>query len=52
VETVFTLLLLALTLILAPKKPATLFKDAFTLINMTSKLLDLKINATPTLAIA
>jgi len=52
VETVFTLLLLALILTLAPKKPATLFKDASTLLNMTSKLLDNKINATPTLAIA
>jgi hypothetical protein len=48
-ETVFTLLWFVLISIHAQKNPAILLKDAFTLLNMTAKLSDNKINVTPTL---
>jgi hypothetical protein len=52
VETASTLLSLVLMSILAQKILAILFKDASTPLNMISKLLDNKTNATLTLAIA
>jgi hypothetical protein len=52
VETASTLLSLALMSMLAQKILAILFKDASTPLNMISKLLDNKTNATLTLAIA